>query len=574
MSDQPQQPEVTNAADPHLPKHQKMTVGQHLFVWTMVVVVGVLFGMGSNVNMLGHSSATISGIDQNEIFARQRIARKLQDALNPNQMPAYYGGEMFVQQHQEGYAENILLARQAEAEGLKPAGATLDGIVSDFLAKKLGERTYGDALADLGGDRKVTEVELRRFLAEREAVDLLRATHVITPAVPLATVDAIAALRDQVEIDEVVIDAKPVLPEIKPDDTEVQSTYDRLRGERFRRPAARIVTIATTDLAKLSDAVTITDADLASYYDAHKDEFAKPVEKDKDGKELPKTFKALTEVAGDIRTRLRRERAEAKSKELVEGFDKSLADQGVETLELAAFKAAAQKAGLTVNDNVTIDEPEKGADLAVTGVGQLDENQLHLFAQDVNFVSTAVQAKDGGAWAVIHLDAKRDAGYRELSDPAVSREVIAVVAGKRAYAGFIKAMETLRADAEKLGPGGLRKAVAAEAALKWDVATKVTTVTKPVLDELRAPAADFGGIPGEARVLASLLVAARPVALDAEEAVAGVPRVRLVQAVKLKAGEAVPEANRARMAEGYRKGLERYRETLYQADLANRISRQ
>lgn len=608
MSDQPTQPDdqqPSKDAPAALPKHQTMTFSQHLFIWAMVLVVGVLFGLGYNVRDLMGGSHTISGIDQTEIFVRQRVARKLQMALatrrNPyiddsvfSWMPLSQQFELGVYEceRSETYASLILLGRQARKEGLMPDGRALDGIVSDFLNREDqgSGRRYADILNDLGGDKRVTESELRTFIAERYAVNMLNQTHATTPAVPQAMSDVVGAMRDQIEVDEVVIDAKPLLPEVKPNDPEIQATYDKLRNERFRRAPARIIDAVVADQLKIADAVVITDADIATYYEANKAQYLKPEVKDekkpeaKDGKkdekkEAPKPeYKTVAEVSGDIRAILRRERSEAKIKSLFEAFEKGLTDDNVETLDAAALKDRATKAGLLVKEGLVVEEPGKGGSYQLPEVGELEVSQVNLFNQEMNFVSSVVQARNGGARSVLRIAGKRDAGYRDLADAAVLKEVTAVVAGNRVYKDFLKAMEELRANAEKLGPGGLRKAVAAEAAVKWDATRKITTTTTRItgqqgLVEYRSPPAEAGGVPGDARLLVSLILPNRPVILAAEPAGDGVPQVRLIQAVALKPEAAVAEADRGRQAESYRHRLEGYRSSLFQMDLNNRITR-
>ena len=607
MTDLPTNPDDSKARGETpvpLPKHQQMSLNQHIFVWSMVLIVGVLFGMGSTVNLLGGPSYSVSGIDQPTLLARSHVARKLQNAINPSRraVSPYYnngGGEMFELQRQEDYAENILLARQADKEGLMPNGKALQAILEDFLNTTMPDRStrYAEVLNNLGGDRKVTEIELRQYLAERHAVKMLQETHVAPPVVPLATADIIACVGDQIELDEVVINAGPLLPEVKADDPEMVTTYEKMRAKAFRRPAARIVTFALADQDKLGDTLTITDSEIAAYYDAHKEMYKKadaPKPEVKEGdkkddkkdevKEPPKPeYKLLADVSGEIRAIVKRERVEAKAKELMEIFDRSLAEASVETMDLETFKKQAIKAGLTLKEGLVIAEPEQGAFLKAVGVGEMDENQIHLFTQEINFISTVIATKNNGPRVVLHVDGKREAGYREMSDPEVLKQVTSTVAGNRSYKDFIKAMEALRADAEKLGPGGLRKILATEAALKWDNAKqtdpdsknkKGEPVTKSLLDDFRAPASELNGTVGDARLYASLLTPARPVAMAAEENDQGIPQVRLIQAISLKPAAAMPEANRSRQAEIFRRQLEQYRSILYQKDLNDRISRQ
>lgn len=597
------QPQEGGAA---LPKHQQMTMTQHVFIWVMVIVVGVLFGAGSYAPMVG-SSPKIGNIAEGDIMLRQATAKKLQAIINPGYA---YGGEAFEPSPydrrrqadpREIWAGQIKMSRYADSLGLMPGGTALEAIVKEFLSKPLPSnpnRRYVDALQDhRDGDKSVTAEELKRFLAERRAVELLDIQHVVVPAVPQAVADAMVALGplsredammgvkgDEVAIDEVVLESKHLLPKIADDDAEIQTTYEKLRGQRFTRPAMCVVTVAYADTKALADKIVVADADIQAYYDTHKSEFLKPIEppkaddkKDSDKIEIPKLpeppkieFKALAEVSAEIKAKLAKERADAQAKQIVQAFDQS-AQELEGQKDGAGFKAAAAKAGLALKEGLELQSPQGGGTMSAGDFGDLNESQIKLFAQEVNFISSTVHSEGpNAAWLVLRLDSKREAGYRELKETDVRTAVIATLASQRAYKDVLKAAGEIRATVEKLGPGGLKKWAESDAAKTWDA--KLTSRTANPLQPLAAPRAEVNGQPGEPRLLASLAMPERPVVLSEADGGSGeAPKIKLVQATEYKAVAAPAGQARVERAGRFRDLLEGYRSELFNRQLNDKL---
>jgi hypothetical protein len=417
---------------------------------------------------------------------------------------------------------------------------------------------------------------------------LLFARNIISPAVPLTMADMVANyIGDKVEVDELVLDAKHLLAKVPDDDAEIQSTYDTLRSTRFGRPRVGVVTVAYADVKALAEKATVPDADIQKYYTEHKDEYKKPAkpleapkppEPAKAGEPAkPSTppappakaepeYKSLAEVTDEIRTALKKKQAEQKAHDLIQAFNDAATDLENQK-DNAAFKAAATKAGLLTKEGVAIDEPVTGNDLKVPEFGILNESQLRLFAQDPNYIFSPIQSTgDTPTWVLLRLDQKREAGFRELKEPAVRAEVIAALAGKRAYKDLLKEADIARAAAEKLGPGGLKKYVASDAGKVWQAA--VTSNPEPTTTELRAPPAEMGSMAsGDPKMVSSLALPTAPVMLAqvTKEGAAtseDVPKVRLVQ-VGAYIPAPVPNAEDRSMdmsmlhnvVEGYRRSL-------------------
>lgn len=628
MSDQTKQPkqpddqipikDADEVVSPHggaaLPKHQQLTMTQHVFIWSLVLVVGVLFGMGSTVPWLEGGKQQVYGgdVSESDIMRRQNVAKKLQATLNPN---GVYGGEQFDpgmdrsrrREPFEYWVSFIKRARHAATVKLLPSGTALDGIVKEFLNRPLPgspNRRYAEALNETrDGDKAVTLEELRHFLAERRAVELLDAQHIVSPAVPQLFGDDMASLfpdyskgygnvtpADQVVVDQVILEPGKLLPTIADDDVELQATYDRLKPSKFTQPAAVEVSIAFADTKALAAKAEVSEAEIKEWYDGHLQDFIKPAaptkpdeKKEGDPKppeaikapETPKVeYKPLTEVSAGIKERLARDKAEKEAKRLVQAFDAN-AEELEQQKDPTAFMKAATKLGLVVREKVSIDQPgkERAGQLDIGDLGTLSENQLHLFNQDFGSITRPVLS-DGAnpTWVIVRVEGKRDGGFRELKDPAVMKEVKAIVAAKRGWAEFAKQAELARAAAEQLGPGGLKKWVESEAGKAWN--TKVDSATLGALTELSTPPAEAGGIPGDKRPLVSLAMPARPVALtDSTGRGEDLPRFRLVQVTDYKPAAAPQGEARVQRAGQYREFLENYRSQIYYKDLSDRLGR-
>ncbi|HEX3133829.1 MAG TPA: hypothetical protein VHX44_09645, partial [Planctomycetota bacterium] len=237
------------------------------------------------------------------------------------------------------------------------------------------------------------------------------------------------------------------------------------------------------------------------------------------------------------------------------------------------FKAAAAKLGVATREKVFIDEPKSGGTLDVGEFGMLSETQLHLFNQELHFITSAVQSTgDKAAWVVVRLDGKRESGFRDLSDPTVKKEVKDVLAGKRAYKDLLTKAEEIRAAAEKLGPGGLKKWAESDAAKSW--ATKPTSNTVSALTQVTPPAPEAGGQAiGEGRLLASLAMPERPVVLGDSPTQADVPAVRLVQTTDYQPAKPAVGEERVERANAYRGMLQSYRFSLFQRELAAELQK-
>lgn len=556
-----------------LPKQKPITFGQQFFIWSMVVIVGVLFGMGGSVPLLGSSGVKVGGIDQREVTRWQGLVDRMQNALQaPHLVPPHYDARRF------SFIPFLRLAHHAEAKGLSPRGAALERLVEDFLDQPVeGGRTVRQVFSDrLGSRNEVTRKELGEWLALCQAYDALHLRFVPAPAVaPASALDALHAMVS-CEADQVELSAAPLLEQVAEDDPELSKAYGEIKS-RFVRPASARVMVAYGDLVQLAAQVQPSEAEIKARYERNPDAWRLPPAPAGATAPAP-THKALAEVAEEIRGALRREAAVARALELVQRFDEQL---GEGRPDAAAFIAAAKAAGLAVKEGVEVldpsapgsaPSPERLLDLGELGKARDDLLQLFAPDKEPGFVSRPLRIEsdaDQGTSLILRLDSRQPQAVRSFEE--VKTEVMAYVAGRRAYQRLLEEAEKVRAAAQALGPGGLAVIMATPGQARWKA--QVTRTSLPLSGDVYAPPAQAGANPTEVKAVGQLALPDRPVALalaDSPRRVGDLPAVRLIQ-VREVGSPPQGEGMSRGLVGAYRSLLREYRGIQFQLDLNRSI---
>ena len=564
---------VSTLRDDQPAPSKPITFGQQLFIWSMVLLVGVIFGVGSSWTFLEQGGRTVDGVNETDIIMTREVADHLQAILVGS-------GENFAMGSDQNYAQNIRLVRYAAARGLKPAGADLTLVLDEFLAKTIpnSTRTYQQLLNEhLGTKLEVTRQQLQRYLADRAAIEALFARNLVAPAIPLTVAPELERVyRTKLTAEQVTLDASHLLQPVAADDAEIQSTYEKLRSTRFTRRAQVTVSIAAPDLAALAAAVVVADADIQAWYDSHKDAYRKPApvpapDAPKDNKTPPPAveYKALAEVSAEIKATLAHAAAAKTGQQAVEDFNRAVEDKALETADHAAFAAAVKAAGLVLTEKVVIDEPQGGSEIDLQAFGRI-KDPAGLFGKDLGFITSPLQAgTPDRQWFVLRIDEHTPTGFQPLE--TVKAEVQNIVAGRRAYKALLDQADVLRAAAEKAGPGGLKQVFADPANAVW----KATPAEVPLapLSDLRAPPTEAGGIPGEPRLAISLAMPDRPVVLVSGDVASAVPQVRLIQVTAVGQDTTQPPMEAARTVEFYRQQLLRFQQRQFDTELRDQLGK-
>lgn len=551
-------PEVGPRADlaGHLPA-KATTWTQQVFIWTMIVLVGIIFGIGPSAGLMMQNPGEIAEyrVDVTEVQRRQRIAVLLQDILRVPFAKSGYGRDPSLT-----YARDIRKALYAKDLGLMPSGSDLNRLVDEFMARKVGERSYAEIFKDNRRSQELSDIELKLWLAEEFAIKALDAREVAAPLMPIA---AGATLHSIIEgkfiVDEVVLTAKPLLPEIKADDPEIASTYEKLKTQqRFAVAPSTTVQVVAADIEALARAQTPSDDQVKAYYDAHQIEFTKPLPLVEPGKEPPKEAPKpevipLAEVAEGIKATLRRQAALAQAKPLVDAFEQTVEAQRLDEQDAATFASAAQSAKLVVTEMEVSETRNDTIDLGRFGT-LTQKFRLHSAKPGT---ITSVLFGQGDMPLLLRVGAYRAGSVKPLSDPEVVKEVSEQLAGQRAYALLLSEAEQVRAAAEAAGPGGLRTVLGTDEAKKrWE--TTVATNDLSSLTDLTPPAPAGEATPAsrEPRALASLATTTNPVMVVESTQSGNIPSVKLVQVVGLTVPPVAETAAQSKHAESLRSHIE------------------
>lgn len=541
MSDTPKPPALPPVKDAvpdgkeDKPVHRTLTLGQQIFIWSMVLIVGVIFGVGASFSLVFAQADQIGGVSQAEVIQRMRVAERIERVLNPDgQYPLYirYGREV------QGYADDLRLVRIAAERGLLPQGRALDRIEADFLAKPLPgskDRTNLDALREhAGGAHEVTKPELRRFLAERAALQMLGLRSTVAPAMPRSLAGEVAgAFGDRAEVAVVTIDGKRLLPTVAPDDPEIPTLYERLRGNKelahlFFRPTGATVQVAVADRDLLGKPLEISEADQLAWYEANKAERFPGGDPDpKDPKKTqPKPFAA---VKAEVEAALRAERGTAAAQKAIAPFN-AAAEALENDKDPARFRAAAEEAGLRVEE-LTIEDRTPGTlDLGKLGTVS-DVLRLFNREHETGLLSQPLVTSQGH-WVILRLAARRDPGFVELD--TVRPQVAKMLAARRAHAELVKQAGELRARLAAQGGNALSAWAASDEGKAWGATINVRTMS--LLTPVRAPGAGIDDPAGEAQLIAALAMPPHPIALASMGRNPGqeAPSLMLVQVVGSK----------------------------------------
>ncbi len=606
------------------PVSTQLTFSQHLFIWTLIVVVGVLFGMGGSMQVFfERGGGPVHGVSEREIEQRRDIIQRLGKVLQEDRM-ALYSQDPLVTEIRRGISSGysnefisfeIRLAAIARKAGCSPIGATLDDYVNHWLDQDRFGHTNRALLSEaVGGDHEVHFDDLRAFAADVIAYKEYQDRHVYSPAVPTAVSSQIALLEDKVMVDSAVLPEGGFIKPIDPKDPRLLDTYDRMRRlGSFVKPESVALTVAYSDIAALTKAAaaSITDAEAKAYYESHKAEPqyaqprkpeptqpkatpqtpakpspqspqspqtpAKPTPPAAPAKEAPPVPKPYAEVRQGIIDQLAATKAQAAAKAAVEAFDKAIGDQGLDgQKDPAGFIQAAKTAGL-VTASLSVDRPTKQASrgqgeeaeetLTVGAIGtMLDDAQLFAPDKEAGFTSRPIQVSGAHpTWALVRLESRTEKGYKSLAE--VQPEVMAYLQNRSAYSDFIAAAKQARADAQKLGAGGLKAYFASPAGAHWKAT--VVSSTLPVSDALVPPPDQADApAPTDSAIAGSLALGDHAVALvgvsASEDDKNALPTVKLIQGTGFVGGtqKEQPE-QKPRVAEGYREALKRFGDALF-----------
>ncbi|MCX8040268.1 MAG: peptidylprolyl isomerase [Planctomycetota bacterium] len=555
-------------ASPEAAPERHLTFGQQLFIWSMVIIVGVVFGIGASFSLVFVPTVKVAGVAEGEVIYRMQLADRLERVLNPHGHPLrpLFRHPPTLENQLEAYAIDLRLSRLAESRGLLPKGEALDRLESEFLATPLGNnRTYRDALREhVGGPQEISRQDLRRFLAERAARQALVARAAIAPAVPLAIAEEVVIMRgDRAGIYDVTISGAHLVPTVAPDDPEIPAVYERLRTTRFATPPAVAVAVAWADRDELGAQLAISDAEAEAWYAAHQQEFApKPDPAKPDEQPAPKPF---AEVKDEVFAKLRAERGSREAQRRIEDFNRR-GEELENERDGARFRAAVAEAGLKLAELTIVDRTPGTIDLGELGTCK---DLMRLFGREhePGFLSEPI-ATSKGHWAMLRLERRIEAGFRSLDE--VREEVRRYLAGRRAWERLIAEATRLRDELTTQGEDAVSKWARSEAGKVWQADVQARSV--PLMMRFPGVPSDPDGTASEPVLVAAVAQPSRPVFLAAAEPLwkDDVPRLRLLQVYSIDTAprDRLPRVAFARQVRSW---SERYGEVLLDRELQAKL---
>lgn len=170
-----------------------------------------------------------------------------------------------------------ILLTEAERLGLGVSNEELQreiltlGAFKDDKGRFVGEETYKNILQQNGYSVAAFEDEMREGILLQKLLDVLRAN------VYVSDTEVEQAYREQVErakIRYVQLPRSRFLQGVDIPQNEIQAYYDAHKDE-FKRPEQREVAYFLVEPAKLADQVKLTDQELQEFYNANKAEFSR-----------------------------------------------------------------------------------------------------------------------------------------------------------------------------------------------------------------------------------------------------------------------------------------------------------
>jgi hypothetical protein len=556
-----------------LPSRQ-ITFSQHLFIWTLIILVGVVFGIGSSIPFLSQQrTEVVAGVTTDEVHAFQNLGRRMDEVLTYD---LRYGRTRYSADRDRA-AQILALAKRAEAEGLLPDRDERDRLVKTFLAANAYSQvhrsalpyTNGQLLSEAAGSpRAVRYEELAQWLARERAVQALIQRRVNIPAVSASAGAAVARLGDRewrlpgesIAASAAVLSADRAMVVVADDDPQVASTYDSLKESRFRTPPTVRLALAVADIGPLaaSAAGSVDAGAIAARYAAERDErWRLP------GSSATPAYRPLDEVAGEIRLAIAQDAARTQARAMAGAFAEAVESQGLLTADEEAFVAAAARAGLRTVRNARIEEPVQGR-IEMPGMGSFKDD-ARLWDQQPGEISLTLET-DLGAF-VARTAERLPGGLRPLAD--VRDEIKLIVAARRGWAEARAAAEAIAAAAASAGPGGLARVLASPEHARWQ-AVAVSVDLEPDA-RLVKPPVEVDAESGEWTHAAALAMPGHPVLVERLPGGAhDVPRLRLLQMGGWKPLDATAAAQAADLSPIYRNWLSDYRQQLVSTELTGR----
>lgn len=317
------------------------------------------------------------------------VQQQLRNALQNSRLPPEFAATYIPQLVNQAIAERAV-AYEAQQLGFRISDRDLANTLRSFPFGTLPPDQYAQYV-EQQYQTTVPEFEenVRAKAYEDELQNIVAEGIIITPAEAEAEYHR---RNDKIKIDYIGFSNGKIAADLKPTPDELKAYWDKNKGF-YKVPESRDVQLIVADQAKVADTIQISDAQIQSYYNAHKDEYQTPERVHARHILLSTSNKPKDEVA--------------KIKAQAEDLDKQLKN-GANFADLA--KKYSQDPG----------SAQKGGDLGWVSRGQMVKNfEDAVFTLKPNEISNVVTTEYG--FHIIEVLEKQPAHLQTLDEvkPAI-----------------------------------------------------------------------------------------------------------------------------------------------------------
>jgi peptidyl-prolyl cis-trans isomerase D len=247
------------------------------------ILLGAMLGMVA-LSMLLYlipGAGTPTTTDQNDqvvaeigkdVLTLHDVELGIQNNLRSNQIPPDLV-QVIIPQQVDQMVEEYAIAYEARQLGFDITDQDLANSIRSTQFGTLTAQQYRDAIEQQMGETVGQfESKMRMGLASNALESLAIEGSIVSPA----EVEAEYRRRNEkVKLDYLGFDPTKIAAEVKPTPEELKAYYDKNKNF-FTQPETRDVQLIVADQAQLGQSIQISDAQVESYYNSHKDQYRTP----------------------------------------------------------------------------------------------------------------------------------------------------------------------------------------------------------------------------------------------------------------------------------------------------------
>ena len=401
------------------------------------ILLGAMLGMVA-LSMLLYlipGAGTTTAADQNDqvvaeigkdVLTLHDVELGIQSQLRSQQIPPDLV-QVIIPQQVDQMVEERAIAYQAKRLGFDISDQDLATAIRSTQFGTLNAQQYKDAIEQMGESVGQFENNMRSGLALNALESLAIEGGVVSP---IEVETEYKRRNDKIKLEYLGFDPTVLAGTVKPTPEQLKAYYDKNKNF-FTQPETRDVQLIVADQAQIGQAIQISDSQVESYYNSHKDQYRTP--------ERVQARHILIKTTG--KTQAEVPQLKAKAEDL-----------------LKQIKGGADFAALAQKNSEDPGSAAKGGDLGWIVRGQMVKNfEDSVFSLKPKDVSDVITTEYG--FHIIQVMAKEPARLRTLEElkPEIvgnlrNQQVFDLMqnVADQAHAELVKAPQNARQIADKL----------------------------------------------------------------------------------------------------------------------------